>query len=142
MEGGKAAGSIEPVPPPGQGFSFIPIAWTPDSQRLLGLASRNAEDSKPQGITYTLVSKSYERLPISGAVRNLRIAPLRDGHHILVSTEDRHGIDLVDTVSAESRGLFPGRPRFSQTWAISPDEKFLYVNRATEQADIWLATLE
>jgi len=38
--------------------------------------------------------------------------------------------------------LFPGRPRFSQTWAISPDEKFLYVNRATEQADIWLATLE
>jgi Tol biopolymer transport system component len=142
MGDGRSAGHIEPLPPPGPGLSFEAMAWTPDSQRLLGLASRNAEDSKPQGITYTLVSKSYERLPISGAVRNLRIAPLRDGHHILVSTEDRHGIDLVDTVSAESRGLFPGRPRFSQTWAISPDEKFLYVNRATEQADIWLATLE
>jgi serine/threonine protein kinase len=32
--------------------------------------------------------------------------------------------------------------RYTQTWAISPDEKFLFVNRATEQADIWLATLE
>ena len=142
MEGGKAAGSIEPIPPPGRGLSFIPIAWTPDSQRLLGLASRSAEDSKPQGIAYTLAAKSYEKLPISGVVRELHIAPLRDGHHILVSTEARHGIDLLDTGSAESRGLFPGRPRFSQTWAISPDEKFLYVNRATEQADIWLATLE
>ena len=41
------------------------------------------------------------------------------------------------------RALLPGvQFRQIQTWAISPDEKFLFVNRATEQADIWLATLE
>jgi eukaryotic-like serine/threonine-protein kinase len=142
MEGGRAAGPIESVSPPGPGLFFAPMAWTPDSQRLLGLASGSSEGSKPQGIVYTLASKSYEKLPIGGAVGSLHIAPLRDGHHLLVSTDSRHGIDLLDTGSGESRSLFPGRVRYVQTWAISPDEQFLFATRATEQADVWLATLE
>ncbi len=138
MDGGKAA---QVLPSPGQGLSFEPMAWTSDSQRLLGLAKRGAQDPKPQGMAYTLPSKSYERVAIGSGTRLL--APLRDGKHAAVSADERHGIDLLDTRSGESRVLLPLLQfRFVQTWAISPDEKYLFINRATEQADIWLATLE
>jgi hypothetical protein len=138
MDGGKAA---EVLPSPGQGLSFEPMAWTSDSQRLLGLVSRSAQDPKPQGMAYMLPSKSYEKLAIESGTR--RLAPLRDGKRAATSTNARHGIDLVDTRSGESRVLLPLlQVRYIQTWAISPDEKYLFVNRATEQADIWLATLE
>jgi Tol biopolymer transport system component len=141
LVGGRAGGSAESLPAPGPGLSFQPLVWTPDSQRLLGLARRNAEDPKPQWMACTLSSKAYEKLAVSDAMRH--VAPLRDGHRVAASTDQRHGIDLLDTRSGESRTLLPrGRAGFIVTWAISPDERFLFVNRATEQADIWLATLE
>jgi hypothetical protein len=125
---------------PGPGLSFHPLAWTPDSQRLLGLARPDTRDPN-EGMAYTLSSRSYEKLPIGGDTRHLM--PLPDGHHVTVTADERHGIALLDTGSRESRMLLPtDRARYIQTWAISPDEKFLFVNRATEQADIWLATLE
>jgi len=138
MGGGRAAGSPESLPPPGPGLSFKAMAWTPDNQRLLGLARKDAVDPKPQAMAYTFTSKSYEKLPIGGDARHL--IPLRDGHHIAISTDERRQpIALLDTRSGESRALLPSvQFRNFQTWAISPDEKFLFVNRATEQADIWL----
>ena len=92
-------------------------------------------------MTYTLSSKSYEKLVIDGDTESLM--PLRDGQHIAASAQGWHFIALLDTRSGEKRPLLPQvQFRTIQTWAISPDEKFLFVNRATEQADIWLATLE
>jgi Tol biopolymer transport system component len=138
MGGGKAA---EVLPSPGQGLSFEPMAWTSDNQRLVGLVKRSAQDPKPQGMAYLLQSKAYEKIAIDGGTKQL--VPLRDGKRAAASTNERRGIDLLDTQSGESRVLLPLlQVRFIQTWAISPDEKFLFVNRATEQADIWLATLD
>ncbi|MGH9366914.1 MAG: hypothetical protein ACRD3M_04485, partial [Thermoanaerobaculia bacterium] len=141
MGGGRTAGHVESLPPPGPGLSFEARAWTPDNLQLLGVVRRDAEGTRPEGMTYTLSSRSYEKLPLGGTA--MRFAPFRDGHHILVSSDERRGIALLDTRSGESRALlqsFAGR--FTQTWAISPDEKFLFVNHATQEADIWLATLE
>jgi serine/threonine protein kinase len=141
LAGDRAAASPESLPPPAAGLSFGPLAWTPDNQQLLGLARRNAEDPNPQWMAFTLSSKSYEKLAVARAAKH--VAPLRDGHRAAATSDERHGIDLLDTRSGEKRGLLPaGRAGYIQTWALSPDEKFLFVNRATEQADIWLATLE
>ncbi|MGH9363951.1 MAG: protein kinase domain-containing protein, partial [Thermoanaerobaculia bacterium] len=140
MGGGQTAGRIEPVPPPGPGLSFEALAWTPDSQRLIGLARRDAADARPAGMAYTLSAKSYSKLSLSGALKHLE--PLRDGRHILFSSDERQGIAILDTGSGESRTLLSPGGRYIQTWAISPDEKFLYYNHATQEADIWLATLE
>ena len=63
MDGGRTAGSIESMPPPGPGLSFAPLAWTPDSLRLLGLARPDTPGPK-EGMAYTLASKSYDKYPI------------------------------------------------------------------------------
>ena len=141
MTDGRTPGHIESLPPPGPGLSFEAMAWTPDSQRLLGLTRREAADPRPEGMAYTLSSRSYAKLSLGGAVEHL--APLQDGRHILVSSDWRHGIAFLDTGSGESRPLFPSSVgRYIQTWAISPDGRFLFHNHATQEADIWLATLE
>jgi serine/threonine protein kinase len=140
LEAGRPAGPIEAAPSPGSGLSFAPLAWTRDSQQLVGLARRETPGPK-QGMAYTLSSRSYEKLTIDTFAKH--VMPLEDGRHVVQSANENHVIELLDTRSGEARVLLPRvQSRNIQTWTISPDEKFLFVNRATEQADIWLATFE
>ena len=63
MDGGRASGSIESLASPGPGFSFAPLVWTRDSQRLLGLARPDIPGPNA-GMAYTPASKSFDKLPI------------------------------------------------------------------------------
>src|SRR5262249_28334146 len=134
MNGTRAAGPVESIPPPGPGLSFAPRAFSPDGRQLLGFVKRSAEIAQEQWAAYTISSQSYETSKLPAPTRPPVVMPLRDGNLVAASTDERHGIDLVDTRSGESRPLLPpSRAQYIQSWAISPDEKFLFINRATEQ---------
>ncbi|MGH9365121.1 MAG: protein kinase domain-containing protein, partial [Thermoanaerobaculia bacterium] len=105
MVGGPTTGRTEPLLPPGPGLPFEAMAWTPDSQRLLGATRREAADPRPEGTVYTLSSRSYAKFSLGGDVQHL--APLPDARHILVSSDERRGIAFLDTGSREGRVLLP-----------------------------------
>jgi eukaryotic-like serine/threonine-protein kinase len=125
----------EPGPLPGKGLRFNPFSWSPDSKSLAGVIW-GADGSISGILVYDVEKKTYRRLTATGSVP----AFLRDGRRIVF--KDGNALKIVDTADARISEILRGDERRAiEFFALSPDNRSLFVSWASQQADLWLAGL-
>jgi Tol biopolymer transport system component len=121
------------LPPLGDtGDKFEVFSWSPDGHSLAGNVV-TPEDGWYKGIAiYSIESRQYRTLTDFGMFpvwtsdsRRIIFGSLRDTH-------------IVDIESGDVRKTRFGR---SILYATSPDNQFIYFSRQTDEADIWMLTL-
>ncbi|HSN87191.1 MAG TPA: hypothetical protein VL025_10565, partial [Thermoanaerobaculia bacterium] len=128
------------LPPPGAGQVFAPTSWSADGGRLAGTltpAEQTERSSTQLGITiYSLASGAYEQVTESGTTPRW----LSHGRGLLYLDAGR--IFLLDLTTRKPRPLLP--PSSSSVFDsvnVSPDDRTLYVVRASDEGDVWLRTI-
>jgi Tol biopolymer transport system component len=125
----------EPAPPPGEGLGCSPHSWSPDSRKVAATALR-ANGSSAGVLVFDVEKESYKRVTETGS------GPLflRDGRRI--AYRDGNALKIVDTVSGRTREILRGDARrVPSSFALSPDDKDLFVLWSVTQADLWLMDL-
>ena len=121
------------VAPPNRSMQFIAKSWSADGRRIAGTIHR--PDGASAGIVvYTPSDRRYEGITSFGS------APvwLKDGVRLLF----RRGVSiyLADTRTHLSVPLtLPSSLHPSDTFAVSSDDRWLFVSSSTEQANVWIA---
>jgi Tol biopolymer transport system component len=117
-----------PVP---SASSFMATSWSPDGNSVAGYTG--------EGIAiYSLPSKQYHVLTRDGGT--WPCAWLNDNRRILYLRQDR--LALVDTDSRKVMEVLSVLPDTLGRFTISRDNQELYIVRASNEADIWLANLK
>ena len=126
-----AARLPRPLPMASRGVKpFFVYSWSPDGRRLAG-----AIWSSGLGV-YSFATGSYETVADHGRGAFW----LSDSRRLLYTHDGR--VFLLDSVTrAVQEVLAP--PPFSRITSVSasPDDRTLYVVRATEEGDVWMLTL-
>jgi Tol biopolymer transport system component/serine/threonine protein kinase len=115
---------------------MIVRSWSPDGRRLAGTPER--PDRPPSGILiYTLDSQKYEVLTDSGN------GPvwLSDSRRLLFVHQKK--LFLIDSLSKRIRELLTVEPHtLAGGVTLSRDNREIYFSLLSEEADIWMMTLE
>ena len=106
---------------------FCPNAWSGDGERLVGQVADFL-------VSFSLRTRRHEKLGRGGM-------PLwmADGERLLFA-EDETALRVLDTRTRESR-LLLRLPQGSslEGFALSPDNRWLYLLRGTEEGDLWMS---
>lgn len=109
------------------------MSWTKDASRLA--ASRYSFYVDSTGIlVYDLLNDRYDELSDTG------IDPfwLADDRRLIYSDQGR--LFLLDTVTRKKSEVISVAPDDIQLFAVSPDDRAIYMTVKRNEADIWLAT--
>jgi Tol biopolymer transport system component len=110
-------------------------SWSPDGRQLAGVAQ--GSEGIPKGIVvYSLASQKYAALTDSGTGP----AWLSDNRRLLFI--DRRGIWRVDSQTKEIREILPLAPNRLGGISIARDDRSIYFSVLSEEADVWMMTLE
>ncbi len=142
LRGGLPATYAEELPLLPDGSAFLPVDWSPDGRRLFGGARQVGDQSRRPGIwTYLLESGEYLRLSELDDIEDFLIF-LADGRRILFGR--RGSLLLLDSGTGEVREILSAGPMSSRLVApeLARAEDTLFFVRITDEADLWLATLE
>jgi Tol biopolymer transport system component len=121
---------------PDETQTFEAWDWSPDGKALAGIQHQSS-GVHTGIILYSIDTAKFETLTHFGEWPIW----LQDERSILFFSEGK--IFSVDLESKEPRELvFPQPQHIVGAFAVSPDEKFLYLTIDTTQADIWLANLK
>jgi Tol biopolymer transport system component len=122
---------------PEEDAMFIAWSWSRDGKRLAGWR-RIISTGRDAGIlVYSFESESYESLTDQG--RNP--VWLSDDRRLLFSSEPAGKLFLVDSATKRIKELTTeDSPTYTRA-TISPDDRYIYTSILTEEADIWLLTL-
>ena len=125
----------EAGPLPGKDLRFYSTSWSPDSKDLAGVVLRS--DGSASGIVvYSVEKKTYRRATETG--RNPVF--LRDGRRVAFLDDD--ALKIVDTGHGRISEILKGDSRRTiDSFALSPDDRSLFVSWASTQADLWLMNL-
>jgi Tol biopolymer transport system component len=125
----------EPGPPPADGRRFSPTSWSPNSENLVGQFNR--VDGSSNGIViYDVETRSYRRVTETGSAPEY----LWDGRRIAFL--DGTVLKIVEIATGRTAEVIRGDVRHTiDAFALSPDNRFLYVSWASAQADLWLMDL-
>jgi len=123
---------------PFSGEVFIPTSWAATGRTIAGNLQRLDNAGVSSGIAlYDVVSRSYERLTNFGEFP----ASLSDGRRLLFV----HGgkLWILDIRSGKSRQILtvPKAEIAGKRFSISRDNRQIYFSLATDESDIWMATL-
>jgi Tol biopolymer transport system component len=131
--------STPSLPPlPDDDSRFIAWSWSRDGTRLAGWR-RIISTGRDAGIVvYSLQSESYEILTESG--RNP--VWLSDGRRLLFRSDLPGELFLVDSETKRIKELTTESSSTYGIATVSPDDRYIYTSVRTEEADIWLLTLE
>lgn len=124
-----------PGPLPGNGLRFNPFSWSPDSKNLAGVMW--GRDGSNDGIlVYDIAKKTYRQLSATGTVPSF----LRDGRRI--AFKDGNALKIVDTADGRISEILSGNQRSTiEFFALSPDNRNIFVSYGSAQADLWLMEL-
>jgi Tol biopolymer transport system component len=124
----------EPLPPFENGQErFDASSWSPDGRKIAGFARTAAGYTGV--VIYSLESQQYQRLTdFSGG----RVLWLSDGHRLLFN--DDGAVYLVDVESREVQEVFSFSSERVTSIALSPDNRWIFFNRQSTEADIWMLT--
>lgn len=131
-------GTLEPLPPLGEGKWFFVNDWSPDGRILAGNGRlRGERTTEPSGgiVLYSIESGKYEWLSDSGEVPMW----LNDGSRLLF--RDRSDLVLLDARTKRSRIVMPVERGFWE-FALTKDNRSIYLRRSQQEGDIWKASLE
>jgi Tol biopolymer transport system component len=112
---------------------FWEDSWSPDGQHLAGETKRT--DGTPAGLfTYSFATRRYARLYDSASAAG----PLwlNDGRRLVF--QDKSKLFLIDSQTHATRELMSVAPDTMDLWAVTRDNRTIYLVRHVEQADIWL----
>jgi Tol biopolymer transport system component len=124
-------------PPAGHGMGFSASSWSPDGQWLAGGLHQPDGRQVPGVVLYSLDGRSYVRITDRGESPTW----LSDSRRLLYW--DSGKLLLLDTLSRVSRQVLTIPPGSDYNdLSLSPDDRFLYLARNTEQGDIWLLTMK
>jgi len=115
---------------------FTARSWSPDGSRLIGHA-RAAAGTFTGVVTYSLESQQYQRLTDFGD--GWFSGWLSDGHRLLFS-HDR-AVYLLDIESREIQEVFSFSSEIIRYPTLSPDNRWIFFVRQSNEADIWMLTL-
>jgi eukaryotic-like serine/threonine-protein kinase len=124
---------VHPLPPPRQGYSFCADSWSTDGRWLAGAIFHPDGLRDPGIVLHSLRDGGYRRLNDRGG--NPRW--LHDNREVLYA--DANKILLMDVQTGRSQPVLALAPEIVVTdFALSPDEKTLYLAQEQDQGDIWL----
>ena len=112
------------------GILFSPWAWSPDGAKVLGFVSNGGIYS------FAFAAARFSKLLDRGDVGSW----LNDSRRALVHNQGR--LYVLDTASTTIRELFSVAPDEFDNVTISSDNRTIYFTRASEQGDLWLATIK
>jgi serine/threonine protein kinase len=117
--------------------NFIAYSWSPDGRWLAG-ARQRSDGSQDAGILlYSLAEKRYTRVTSTG----IGSLWLHDSRRLIYFEVDR--LILFDTATGRSRPILTSPPgSVFRSVSSSPDDRFLYLSRTTNQGHIWLLRSE
>jgi Tol biopolymer transport system component len=129
----------EALPPLGkQNMSFGVRSWSRDGEKLAGDLRR------PQGVAsgivvYSFADHKYAQLTEFGG----RPQWLSDSRRLVFHDESE--IFLIDTRSRKVRKIYSAPSRNIEQnnhLGVSRDDRWIYFSRATNEADVWLMTMQ
>ena len=114
--------------------SFAAYAWSPDGRKIAGLHSPRPDASS--GLTiYSLESRGYEKATESG----LDPVWLSDSRRLLF-LDNRDTISLIDSQTKKAHPVYSVAPATIRgKFALSRDDRVIYLGVIGGEADIWLA---
>jgi Tol biopolymer transport system component len=124
--------------PPEEDAMFVAWSWSRDGTRLAGWRRIKSTGRDAGILVYSFESESYESL--TGFGRNP--VWLSDGRRLLFSGDPAGELFLVDSETKKIKELTAEDPLTYHRAAISPDDRYIYVAIHTDEADIWLLTLD
>jgi Tol biopolymer transport system component len=112
---------------------FVASAWSPDGRLIAG------SDVRAPGLyIYAPIARSYAKILDAGEPSGW----LRDSRRLFAQLPDGRVI-IVDTASKKSHQVFAApRGEFARIAAVSRDDRQVILFRASEESDIWMATLK
>jgi Tol biopolymer transport system component/predicted Ser/Thr protein kinase len=117
-----------------EGDAFEGLTWSPDGSFLAG--NFRTASGGPAGVaTFSFESRTYQRLTDSGGPSEW----LADSRRLLFEREGK--IFILDTQSKKTRELFSSPDGGAYSPTLSKDNRTIYFTLATNEADIWLLTL-
>jgi eukaryotic-like serine/threonine-protein kinase len=125
------------LPPAGRGMGFSASSWSADGRWLAGTLHPADGQQVPGVVLYSLADRRYIRLTDHGWSATW----LSDSRRLLY--QDGDVLFLLDIRSRTSRPVLTTPPGSEYNdFALSPDDRVLYLARDSEQGDIWLLTLK
>jgi TolB protein len=138
IEVGKSGPGSSPralAPLPGSEGLFVAWSWSGDGRRIAGFEQR--PDGTPSGIwIYSLDTGQYARLTDHGS----HPVWLNDGRRLLFVQQGK--LYLLDSESRKAQELLSAPPRSVGRSTLAPDNRTIYMQLYSTEADIWLATLQ
>ena len=123
------------APLPGSEGEFVAWSWSGDGRRIAGYQER--PDGTPSGIwIYSLEAGQYARLTDDG----WRPVWLNDGRRLLFVQQNK--LYLLDGQTKKAQELLSASPHSVGRATLAPDNRTIYVQLSSTEADIWLATLQ
>jgi Tol biopolymer transport system component len=110
---------------------FVGRSWSPDGRTIAGQV-----ELTPGVIVYSLESKQYQRLTDSGT----NPVWLEDNRRLLF--RDHGALFLVDSLAGETHEILSLEPDSIGTTSISHDNRWIYFTHISNEADIWMLTLD
>ena len=142
--GSLGEGTLEPLPPPAGGGWMQVYGWSPDARMLVGQRQGGSDRNL---LLYSFETKRFDDLgPASSGevsvVGTLGALPvfLRDGKRILYLDEKRR-FAIFDLVARRSRPVGGAEGLHITDFALTKDNRSIYVIDDHLESDIWLATL-
>ncbi|MES1211859.1 MAG: hypothetical protein ABUL63_05950, partial [Acidobacteriota bacterium] len=121
--GERRAAQLAPAP----AGDYCPDAWSHDGGRLIGTVAEKVISFSFQTGTYETLASG--RLPLWMA----------DGERVLF-LDPESALRMIDRRTRETRVLLqPPDGSFFGGFALSPDDRWLYLLRGTEEGDLWLS---
>jgi len=121
----------EPLPAPGPSLAFLPNSWSRDGQRLAGTRSGFGI------LVFSFATRTYEQLAATGAYP----VWMRDSRRLLYLDEGK--VRVLDSGTKEIRDvLVPPSGSSFKGFDLSPDERTLYLGRATPEGDVCMLTAQ
>ena len=132
---------LDPFPPVGQNENhFYPFSLSPDDTMVLGLAAKLDGSRLPGIFVCSLKTRTYEKLiDLGSEFDDSSYTWLNDDRRLLFVYHRK--IFLLDRASKKMTEVYTPSPgTFVDGIALSKDNRTIYLNHTTSEADIWLLT--
>jgi hypothetical protein len=117
------------------GWQFVSGAWSRDGREILGFAI-DASETDHGLFAYDPRARRYRELLSWGGFPRW----LSNGRRLLFHHDDR--IFLFDTASGRTKEILSAAPdAFNWIFAVSSDDRWIYVSRVVTDGDVWVAEL-
>jgi Tol biopolymer transport system component len=125
--------ALPPMSDPNGWFSTW--SWSPDGQKLAGWRGRT-QHTHSGIVIYDLALQRYQQLTEFGSCPIW----LNDNRRLLFYHDA--GLHLVDSQSKQVRQVLSVAPQGAGRFSLSRDDRVIYLEVATNEADIWMMTMK